>query len=144
MIKAGRIDAISERTGPLRPETAIAVEIIVVLLKETLQWGESMHIVRFGRFTVRQRDPSAGRNPHTGQAVLITTWQVVTLKGSKHPCDLVNREGIPRTCSGPLRGGHGCVWTLRLSTHPVAHTMTIHPHAWVTYGLQSVIHVPHS
>ena len=96
--KAGLLDAISVRIGLLCPQTASAVEIIVALLKATLQRGESGQVVSFGHFTIQPKDPRTGWDVHTGQAVLITPWKVVRLIGSMHLYDLVNREEILPTC----------------------------------------------
>jgi nucleoid DNA-binding protein len=128
--KAGLLDAISARSGLLYPQTASAVEIMVALLKATLQRGESGQIVSFGHFTIQPKDPCTGWDVHTCQDVLITPRKVVRLIGSMHLYDLVNREEILPICFDRWRGGHGCVGTLRPCAHVVAHTMNISPHAW--------------
>jgi hypothetical protein len=115
----------------------------MVRSKAILQWREPVQMVKFAHVTTQQKGPYMGRNVHIGRAVLITSRKSVTLKGSKHLHDPVNREGIRRTCSGRWRRGDSCVWTIRPSTHSIAHTLSIYYHAWVTYGLQTVTHVPH-
>ena len=132
---AGLFDAISARSGLLCPQTASAVEIMVALLKATLQSGESGQVMSFGHFTIQPKDPCTGWDVHTGQAVLITPRKVVRLIGSMHLYELVNREEILPTCLDRRRGGHGCVRTLRPCAHVVAHTMNTSPHAWGIFEL---------
>jgi nucleoid DNA-binding protein len=58
--QAGLLDAISVRIGLSCPQTASAVEIMVALLKATLQRGESGQVVSFSHFTIQQKDPRTG------------------------------------------------------------------------------------
>src|SRR5262249_46122708 len=101
MTKADLIHALADRTGLSRPEAAIVVESIVVVLEEALQRGEVVQIVGFGRFTVRQKQARMGWNLQTGEPMTIRPRKVVTFKPSGILRDLVNRGGAE---TAPLLG----------------------------------------
>ncbi len=47
---------------------------------ETLSKGEDVKLSSFGNFVVRKKSPRPGRNPKTGEEVLISARKVVTFK----------------------------------------------------------------
>ena len=47
---------------------------------ETLSKGEDVKLSSFGNFVVRQKSQRPGRNPKTGEEVLISARKVVTFK----------------------------------------------------------------
>jgi nucleoid DNA-binding protein len=55
---------------------------VVWLFKSTLQKGESISIANFGVFAVRQKAARNGRNPSTGEAVMIPARRVVTFRAN--------------------------------------------------------------
>lgn len=79
---------ISQQAGILEYEAAKVLDQILELLKTTLQAGEPIDIQRFGKFTVRSKRARQGRNPRTGEAVMISARRVVTF----HPSLLLKAE----------------------------------------------------
>ena len=57
--------------------------------------GDRVELRGFGAFTVRRRDPRAGRNPRTGEAVAVDAKSVPFFKAGKELRERVNR-GKPR------------------------------------------------
>ena len=47
---------------------------------ETLKSGEEIKLSSFGNFVVRNKTPRPGRNPKTGEEVMISARKVVTFK----------------------------------------------------------------
>ncbi len=47
---------------------------------ETLKTGEEIKLSSFGNFVVREKSPRPGRNPKTGEEVMISARKVVTFK----------------------------------------------------------------
>ena len=47
---------------------------------ETLKNGEEVKLSSFGNFVVREKTQRAGRNPKTGEEVIISARKVVTFK----------------------------------------------------------------
>ena len=46
----------------------------------TLKTGEEIKLSSFGNFVVREKSPRPGRNPKTGEDVMISARKVVTFK----------------------------------------------------------------
>jgi integration host factor subunit alpha len=83
MTKADIIDRVCERVGGFsRNEAAELVENVFEILKTTLATGEKMKISGFGNFVVREKRPRPGRNPQTGQEIMIQARRVLTFKPS--------------------------------------------------------------
>ena len=95
MIKADIIDLVHEKIGFSRNEAAEVVEAALELLKEALERGERVQIVGFGSFMVRQKKERVGRNPKTGEEIVIAPRKVLTFKPSKILRDLVNNGVAP-------------------------------------------------
>ena len=82
MTKADLVECIYEKVGISKAESAQMVESIFDILKETLETGEKIKISGFGSFTVNQKRPRKGRNPQTGEGIMISARRVLTFKPS--------------------------------------------------------------
>jgi integration host factor subunit alpha len=58
------------------------VEELLALLKETLASGEDLLVSGFGKFSVRDKGQRRGRNPWTGDDMMLPPRRVVTFKGA--------------------------------------------------------------
>ena len=82
MTKADIVKVIGEKIGfPAEKSTEI-VDQLFATLKETLESGENIKISGFGNFNVRTKLPRKGRNPKTGEELMISGRTVVTFKPS--------------------------------------------------------------
>jgi integration host factor subunit alpha len=88
MQKADIARHIHQQAGISETEAATLLECVLELLKATLQKGEPITIQGFGKFAVRSKRPRQGRNPRTGEAVMISARRVVTF----HPSLLFKTE----------------------------------------------------
>lgn len=95
MTKADLIDAIYERVGFSKKESARIVEMVFDLMKECLEDGEKIKISGFGNFVVRDKRSRIGRNPQTGEEIEITARRVLTFKPSQ-----VLRNSLKETPAG--------------------------------------------
>jgi integration host factor subunit alpha len=95
MTKADLVEAVYERMGLSHHECRAAVEATLQVLKEVLEHGEPVKIVAFGSFRVRQKRARVGRNPKTGQAIVIPPRRVLTFKPSLYLRDAVQGEEAP-------------------------------------------------
>ena len=59
-----------------------AVETILYLLKASLENGEDVLLSGFGKFNVKAKSTRKGRNPQTGEAMMLEARKVVTFKPS--------------------------------------------------------------
>ncbi len=66
------------------------VETLIEIIKKTLESGEEVLISGFGKFYVRDKSERRGRNPATGEDMILKARRVVTFNASKNLRDLVN------------------------------------------------------
>jgi integration host factor subunit alpha len=83
MTKADLVNAIYERVGFSKKESARIVELVFDLIKDTLEKGEKIKISGFGNFVVREKRSRIGRNPQTGEEIEISARRVLTFKPSQ-------------------------------------------------------------
>jgi integration host factor subunit alpha len=82
MRKTEIANAIYERVGIPRKESAALLEQTLAIIKETLKKGESVKIAEFGSFLVRKKNERKGRNMKSGEPMQITPRTVVRFKAS--------------------------------------------------------------
>ncbi len=80
--KAQIVDRIREETGMTRNESFETVESLLDFIKRTLESGEDVLISGFGKFCVRQKSERKGRNPATGDKLIIASRKVARFKCS--------------------------------------------------------------
>ena len=81
--KADIIDAVVEKVGGFsKTEAADAVESVFETVKNTLEKGEKIKVSGFGNFVVRDKLARTGRNPQTGQDLVIGARRVLTFRPS--------------------------------------------------------------
>ena len=64
-------------------EAAEIVETVFETMKDTLGNGEQLKISGFGKFEVKSKKERVGRNPQTGQQIMISARRVLTFKPSQ-------------------------------------------------------------
>jgi integration host factor subunit alpha len=74
-----------------KTESAQIIETLFELVKDSLEKGEDVLISGFGKFSVKEKNQRRGRNPQTGNPILLAPRKVVTFK-----CSGVLRERINR------------------------------------------------
>ncbi|MCJ7540944.1 MAG: integration host factor subunit alpha [Desulfobacterales bacterium] len=87
LTKAQIVESIQNQTGFPRNKSSELVEIILEIIKRTLASGEDVLASGFGKFSVMEKRARKGRNPATGEDIMLEPRKVVTFK-----------------CSGTLRG----------------------------------------
>ena len=84
MTKADIVENVYEKVGGFsKKEAAEIVETVFDTIKETLERGEKIKISGFGNFVVRDKNARAGRNPQTGEEIVISARRVLTFKPSQ-------------------------------------------------------------
>jgi len=73
-------------------ESAQIIETLFELVKQSLQDGDDVLISGFGKFCVRAKHQRRGRNPQTGEPVMLSPRKVVTFKCSGILREKINRE----------------------------------------------------
>jgi len=82
LTKAGIIQHISEEIGLPKHKSSHVVERLLEIMKDALAAGEDVLISGFGKFCVREKSERLGRNPATGDALMLPARRVVTFKCS--------------------------------------------------------------
>jgi integration host factor subunit alpha len=92
LTKAHIIDAVAENNGLPRNKSQEIVETLLELTKHTLELGEDVLISGFGKFCLKQKKERRGRNPATGDDLMITPRRVITFRCSGKLRDRINGE----------------------------------------------------
>ena len=86
------VKALAKENGYPLNQTVDMVETLLELIKSTLASGEDVLISGFGKFCVKKKRERRGRNPATGQEMMLAPRQVVTFKCSGQLRDKINNE----------------------------------------------------
>jgi integration host factor subunit alpha len=93
LTKAHIIDSIYNDVGYSRTKSTQLVESLLEIIKQNLGNGEDVLISGFGRFSVKHKRERRGRNPATGQDLLLDERRIVTFKCSSVLRDKINGQG---------------------------------------------------
>ena len=80
MNKNELIEAMAEKTGSSKAEANRAITALTDIISEALKNGDSISLIGFGTFEVRERDERNGRNPRTGEQMKIAASRVPAFK----------------------------------------------------------------
>lgn len=83
MNKSELIDAIAQRAGLTKVQAKSAIEGYHEAVATTLAEGKRVEILGFGTFSVAERSERTGRNPKTGEALVIKAKKVAKFKPGK-------------------------------------------------------------
>jgi integration host factor subunit alpha len=83
LTKADLVERIYERVGCSKKEATEVVEAVFELMKRRLEGGEKVKISGFGNFVVAAKHARKGRNPQTGEEIVIAGRRVLTFKASQ-------------------------------------------------------------
>lgn len=82
LTRADLAEAVYQRVGLPRNESADLVEIVLNEISGSLEKGESVKLSSFGSFGIREKGERVGRNPKTGEEVPITPRRVLVFRAS--------------------------------------------------------------
>lgn len=113
MTRSDLVEALSKQFGQLAHRDAeFAVKAILDAMGDALVKGHRIEIRGFGSFAVNRRSPRVGRNPRTGERVMIPEKRVPHFKPGKalreqvdaRTAEMLAREGATATIDPPHRG----------------------------------------
>lgn len=90
LTKADIVGATAEKTGFTKKQSIDTVETLLEIIKGSLESGEDVLVSGFGKFCVREKSERRGRNPETGDDMMLRSRRVVTFKYSGKLRDKVN------------------------------------------------------
>ena len=92
LTKSDLIDSIYNHCGFSRTKSVQLVESTLEIIKSSLESGESVMISGFGKFVVKDKKVRRGRNPQTGDDLMLGARRVVKFKCSGVLRDKINRK----------------------------------------------------
>jgi len=90
MNKSDLVDAIADSSGLSKADAGRALDATVDTITSALKAGQSVSLVGFGTFAVRDRAARTGRNPRTGDTIQIAASKNPAFKAGKALKDAVN------------------------------------------------------
>jgi len=93
LTKAHLVDSIHNQLGLHKNQSVQTLESILEIIKNTLENGEDVLITGFGKFYVKEKRERRGRNPATGEDLMLGSRRVVGFKCSDKLRERMNRGG---------------------------------------------------
>jgi integration host factor subunit alpha len=87
LTKDNIVEALAKQNGYPKNQSFEMIETLLEIMKRTLESGEDVLVSGFGKFCVKDKHERRGRNPATGEDMMLEPRRVVTF-----------------TCSRKLRG----------------------------------------
>ena len=82
LTKADIIESVHQQLGFPKKQSNEVVEQLIETIKSTLASGEDVLVSGFGKFCVNDKKERRGRNPATGDSMMLRPRRVVTFKCS--------------------------------------------------------------
>ena len=86
------VEEIRTSANLTKKQSSETVETLLKIMKETLISGEDVLISGFGKFCIKEKSERRGRNPATGEDMMLDARKVVTFKCSGKLRERVNRK----------------------------------------------------
>jgi integration host factor subunit alpha len=91
LTKAHIIEAVANQIGFPKNHSSEIVETLLEIIKRTLESGEDVMISNFGKFCIKEKWERRGRNPSTGDSMMLAPRKVVTFRSSGKLREKINR-----------------------------------------------------
>ena len=82
LTKIDIVDSIADQIGYSKNLSFQILETLLEIMKKTLESGDDVMISNFGKFCVKEKRERRGRNPSTGQEMILKPKKVVTFRCS--------------------------------------------------------------
>jgi integration host factor subunit alpha len=93
LTKVDLIDSIYNQVGLSKAKSLQAVESLLEIIKKALENGEDILVSGFGKFCVKEKNERKGRNPQTGEHLMLGSRRVATYRCSRVLRDKINGKG---------------------------------------------------
>lgn len=90
MNKNELITVVAETTGFTKKDVGTVVDSVFNVISRVLSGGENVKISNFGQFVVRERKERKGRNPQSGEEIMIPASKGIGFKPAQGLKDSVN------------------------------------------------------
>ena len=89
MNKSELIDVVAQEAGVTKASAGEVVDATLDAIADALSGGDTVALVGFGTFSVRERSARTGRNPRTGESINIAASKIPAFKAGKALKDAV-------------------------------------------------------
>ncbi len=96
LTKADIVSHLTNHLGFTKNQAAETVDTLLEIIKSTLESGEDVLISGFGKFCVKEKAERRGRDPATGNDMMLAPRKVVTFKCSGKLREKINGESEGR------------------------------------------------
>jgi integration host factor subunit alpha len=76
------VNSISHQIGYPKKHSSEILETLLEIMKKTIESGDDVMISNFGKFCVKEKGERRGRNPSTGEDMMMRSRKVVTFRWS--------------------------------------------------------------
>ncbi len=83
MNKSELVDSISTGAGLSKADAQRALDATIEAISKALKKGDSVSLIGFGTFSVKERAARSGRNPATGETIKIKASKTPSFKAGK-------------------------------------------------------------
>lgn len=90
MNKADLVSRVAELADITKTDADKAIEAVFAAITASLKSGDDVRLVGFGSFSVTERTVRAGRNPKTGETIVIPASKAPKFSAGKALKDAVN------------------------------------------------------
>ncbi len=90
LTKANIVEAVAEQIGYTKNQSFEVIETLLEIIKRTLESGDDVLVSGFGKFCVKTKHERRGRNPATGEDMMLEPRKVVTFNCSRKLRDKIN------------------------------------------------------
>ncbi|HEY2554054.1 MAG TPA: HU family DNA-binding protein [Candidatus Cybelea sp.] len=90
LTKADLIDTLAQEFELSKRQVGEVIDMLLDEITGALQNGDKVQLIPFGSFVVRQRKRREGRNPKTGEKLIIAARKVPAFSAGKALRDAVN------------------------------------------------------
>ena len=90
LTKAHIVEAVAKQNGYPKNQSFEMIATILEIIKKTLESGEDVLVSGFGKFCVKEKQERQGRNPATGEDMMIVPRKVVTFRCSQQLRNRIN------------------------------------------------------
>ena len=96
LTKAQIVNEVERQNGFPKKQSFKIVETLLELIKNALESGDDVMISGFGKFCVKEKKQRKGRNPATGEDMMLRPRKTATFRWSRKLRDKINE--YPEKC----------------------------------------------
>jgi len=85
------VKAVAEKVGITKKDSENYINLVFNTVANSLEKGEKVEIFGFGNFSVKESNERKGRNPRTGEEMIIPARKAPAFKPAKALKDAVNK-----------------------------------------------------